>query len=68
MTSVTASRSIRRRRYTSDQVPLGRLLLRMLGGLVVLVVFVLPYTIMFFGSVKTKAQIRSVDPTYFPRE
>ena len=33
-----------------------------------LLVFVLPYTIMFFGSVKTKAQIRSVDPTYFPTE
>ncbi len=68
MTSTTAPHSIRRRRYTSDQVPLGRVLLRMLGGLVVLVVFVLPYTIMFFGSVKTKAQIRSVEPTYFPQE
>jgi multiple sugar transport system permease protein len=60
--------SARRRRYTVDQVPIGRLLLRMLGGLIVLVVFVLPYTIMFFGSVKTKPQIRSVDPTYFPTE
>src|SRR5690606_24353344 len=58
----------RRRRYTADQVPLGSLLLRLLGGLVVLVVFLLPYLIMFFGSVKTKAEIRSVDPTYFPRE
>ncbi|WP_254431420.1 carbohydrate ABC transporter permease [Agromyces sp. Marseille-P2726] len=60
--------SARRRRYTEDQVPVGRLLLRMLAGLIVLVVFILPYTIMFFGSVKTKAQIRSVDPTYFPTE
>lgn len=59
---------IRKRRYTEDQVPLGRLLLRMLAGLVVLAVFILPYTIMFFGSVKTKSQIRSVDPTYFPTE
>jgi multiple sugar transport system permease protein len=56
------------RKYTSDQVPLGSLLLRMLAGLVVLVVFLLPYLIMFFGSVKTKAEIRSVDPTYFPQE
>jgi multiple sugar transport system permease protein len=40
----------------------------MLAGLVVLVVFLLPYLIMFFGSVKTKAEIRSVDPTYFPQE
>jgi multiple sugar transport system permease protein len=58
----------RKRRYTEDQVPLGRVLLRMLAGLVVLAVFILPYTIMFFGSVKTKSQIRSVDPTYFPVE
>jgi multiple sugar transport system permease protein len=58
----------RRRRYTEDQVSIGRLLLRMFAGAVVLLVFVLPYTIMFFGSVKTKAQIRSVDPTYFPTE
>lgn len=56
------------RKYTADQVPLGPLLLRMLTGLVVLVVFLLPYLIMFFGSVKTKAEIRSVDPTYFPAE
>ena len=56
------------RKYTADQVPLGSLLLRMFAGLVVLVVFLLPYLIMFFGSVKTKAEIRSVDPTYFPTE
>jgi multiple sugar transport system permease protein len=58
----------RRRRYTEDQVPLGRVLLRVLAGLIVLGVFILPYVIMFFGSVKTKSQIRSVDPTYFPTE
>jgi multiple sugar transport system permease protein len=58
----------RRRRYTTDQVRLPRVILRMLAGAAVLVVFVLPYTIMFFGSVKTKAQIRSVDPTYLPVE
>lgn len=58
----------RRRRYTEDQVPIGRVLLRMFAGLLVLLVFILPYTIMFFGSVKTKAQIRSVEPTYFPTE
>jgi multiple sugar transport system permease protein len=58
----------RRRRYTEDQVSIGRLLLRMFAGAVVLVVFILPYTIMFFGSVKTKAQIRSVEPTYLPTE
>ena len=56
------------RKYTADQVPIGSLLLRMLTGLVVFVVFLLPYLIMFFGSVKTKSEIRSVDPTYFPTE
>lgn len=58
----------RRRRFTADQVPIGRVVLRIVAGIVVLVAFVLPYAIMFFGSVKTKAQIRSVDPTYFPVE
>lgn len=58
----------RRRRYTEDQIPLGRVVLRMAAGLLVLAVFVLPYLVMFFGSVKTKPQIRSVDPTYLPIE
>jgi multiple sugar transport system permease protein len=58
----------RRRRYTADQVTAGSVALRMSAGLVVLLIFVLPYTIMFFGSVKTKAEIRSVEPTYFPTE
>ena len=58
----------RRRRYTEDQVSIWRVLLRMFAGAIVLVVFILPYTIMFFGSVKTKAQIRSVEPTYLPTE
>ncbi|WP_232331394.1 carbohydrate ABC transporter permease [Agromyces laixinhei] len=60
--------SARKRRYTEDQIPVGKVVLRMLAGLIVLLVFTLPYVIMFFGSVKTKAQIRSVDPTYFPTE
>lgn len=58
----------RQRRYTTDQVGAGTVALRMLAGLAVIVIFVLPYTIMFFGSVKTKSEIRSVDPTYFPTE
>lgn len=62
------SASARKRRYTEDQVPLRKVIVRMIAGFVVLAIFVLPYTIMFFGSVKTKAQIRSVDPTYFPQE
>ena len=48
----------RKRRYTADQVSLPRVILRTAAGFLVLAIFVLPYLIMFFGSVKTKAQIR----------
>jgi multiple sugar transport system permease protein len=58
----------RRRRYTADQIGLGSLILRCVAGLVVALVFVAPYVVMFFGSVKSKPEIRSVDPTYFPTE
>jgi len=60
--------AIARRRYTEDRVSAGRAGLRMLAGFIVLAVFIAPYTIMFFGSVKTKAQIRSVNPTFLPQE
>ena len=58
----------RAKKVRTERVTPGRMALRMLAGLIVLVIFVLPYTIMFFGAVKTKAEIRSVDPTYFPKE
>ncbi|RZU64276.1 multiple sugar transport system permease protein [Microterricola gilva] len=58
----------RKRRYTEDQVSAGRVAWRMAAGLAVLLIFILPYVIMFFGSVKSKSEIRSVDPTYFPTE
>lgn len=61
-------RPVRRRRYTEDGVPLRSMLLRMLGGAVIALVFLIPYAVMFFGSVKSKPEIRSVDPTYFPNE
>lgn len=60
--------ALRRKRYTEDGVPLRSVLLRMLGGLVIAVVFLLPYVVMFFGSVKSKPEIRSVNPTYFPTQ
>jgi multiple sugar transport system permease protein len=59
---------IRRRRFTTDQVGVGSVILRMAAGLVIALVFIGPYLIMFFSSVKTKAEIRSVDPTYLPTE
>lgn len=57
----------RRKRYTSDQVSMPRMLLRMFAGLVVAVIFLIPYVIMFFGSVKPRKDILSVDPTYLPK-
>jgi multiple sugar transport system permease protein len=59
---------IRRRRFTTDQVGVGSVILRMAAGLVIALVFIGPYLIMFFSSVKTKAEIRSVDPTYLPTQ
>lgn len=58
----------RRRRYTSDQVSAGRVGTRMAGGALVALIFVLPYAIMFFGALKSRSEIRSTDPSYFPRE
>lgn len=66
---MSATAVVRRpRRYTADQVGIGRVLLRCLAGLAVILIFVAPYVVMFFGSVKTKAEIRSVDPTYVPTQ
>jgi multiple sugar transport system permease protein len=67
-TQTVVTHTPRRRRYTTDQVGLGSLLLRCAAGLVVALVFVAPYVVMFFGSVKSKPEIRSVDPTYFPTQ
>ena len=58
----------RTRRFTEDQVPIGSVLLRVGGGVLLAVVFLIPYAVMFFGAFKSKAEIRSVDPTYFPVE
>ena len=56
------------RLYTEDRVPHGSVLLRVIAGAVVLLIFVMPYVIMLLGSVKSKAEIRSVEPTFFPTE
>lgn len=58
----------RKKKYTADQVGLGSVLLRVLGGIVVLAVFLLPYVVMFFGSVKSRPEIRSPEPTYLPEQ
>ncbi|PDQ35048.1 MAG: sugar ABC transporter permease [Candidatus Lumbricidophila eiseniae] len=69
MTSATVrATQPRSRRYTKDSISLGRVIARMATGLIVLLIFLLPYITMLFASVKSKAEIRSVDPTYFPQE
>jgi len=69
MTSATVrATQSRSRRYTKDSVSLGRVIVRMATGFIVLLIFLLPYITMLFASVKSKAEIRSVDPTYFPQE
>lgn len=66
--TIQATSRPRKRRFTADQVPLGTVILRMAAGIAILGVFVIPYLIMFFGSVKSKSEIRSVEPTYFPTQ
>lgn len=39
-----------------------------LGGVVVAVVFVMPYVIMVLGSLKTRTEILGIPPTYLPTE
>ncbi len=68
MSATLARGAVRRRRYTSDQVPLRSVVLRVAAGAVVALVFALPYVIMLFGSVKSRSEIRSTDPSYLPRE
>lgn len=58
----------RKRRYTEDQISAPRVFWRMAAGLAVLLVFVAPYVMMFLGSVKSKVEIRSVNPTYLPTD
>ncbi|MCK7643394.1 extracellular solute-binding protein [Corynebacterium antarcticum] len=42
--------------------------LRIVGGLLILAVFILPYAIMFVGSLKSRAEVLGIPPTYIPRE
>ncbi|GAA1120717.1 carbohydrate ABC transporter permease [Arthrobacter flavus] len=58
----------RQKRYGADQVSGRRMGLRMAIGAVVALVFLLPYGIMLVGSLKTRSEILSVPPAYFPTE
>ena len=39
-----------------------------LGGMVILLVFMLPYLVMVIGSLRTRPDITSIPPTYLPQE
>ena len=58
----------RRRRYTADNVGAGTVALRMVAGLAVLLIFVAPYGVMLFSSLKSKREILQVPPTFLPTE
>ena len=60
--------TVRIRRYTADQVPLGTVILRMSVGLLVLLFFVAPYLVMLVSSLKSKREILRVPPTFWPEE
>ena len=42
--------------------------LRVLGGLIILLVFVIPYLVMIVGSLKSRAEVLGIPPTYIPKE
>jgi len=51
---------------TEDHASKPRVIGRMVIGLVIALVFLVPYAVMFLGSLKTKSEILSYDPTYAP--
>ncbi|MFT4122385.1 MAG: carbohydrate ABC transporter permease [Microbacteriaceae bacterium] len=58
----------RRRRYTADQIPVSRVVVRMLVGLLVVAIFVAPYGLMLISSLKSKSAILKVPPVFWPEE
>lgn len=65
--NTTASHG-RKKRYGEDQVTLPRMTGRIIVGVLVVIVFLTPYAVMFVGSLKTRREILSVPPLYFPAE
>ncbi|MDN5813045.1 MAG: carbohydrate ABC transporter permease [Arthrobacter sp.] len=50
--------------HASRRVVVGR----MTVGLIVAAIFLIPYAVMFIGSLKTRSEILSVPPDYLPRD
>lgn len=41
---------------------------RVIAGILIMAIFILPYVIMFFGSMKHRSEILRIPPTYIPEE
>ncbi|MGO1319900.1 MAG: carbohydrate ABC transporter permease [Galactobacter sp.] len=52
----------------TDRAPRSVVVRRMIIGLVIAAIFLIPYLVMFAGSLKTKSEILSYDPTYLPKD
>ncbi|MFF1878310.1 carbohydrate ABC transporter permease [Leifsonia sp. NPDC058230] len=57
-----------RTRRPSDSRITGRVVGRMVAGLIIALIFVIPYLIMLIGSFKSRFNILTVPPTYWPTE
>lgn len=53
---------------TEDRAPRRVVIGRMVAGLVIAAVFLIPYAVMFIGSLKSGTEILSVPPDYLPRD
>lgn len=53
---------------TADRAPRKTVITRMVIGVLIILIFLLPYLTMFIGSIKTQSEILSIPPNYFPRE
>ncbi|WP_431278038.1 carbohydrate ABC transporter permease [Leifsonia poae] len=60
-------RPARKRRPSESRIT-GRVVGRMIGGLVIALIFVIPYLIMLISSFKSRFNILTVPPTYWPTE
>jgi ABC-type sugar transport system, permease component len=54
--------------HTEDHASRTVVISRMVVGLVIAVVFLVPYAVMFIGSLKSGSEILSVPPDYLPRD
>ena len=60
-------RQARKRRPSETRIT-GRVVGRMIAGLIIALIFVIPYLIMLIGSFKSRFNILTVPPTYWPTE